>query len=83
MAEKIFKGSVYEITHNTKDKTTSRKYVQGSRGFIKPHGQMRKKLYFETDLNVGPGDWVEYSMDRGEPIILKRIMNKREYQGRD
>ena len=23
MAEKIFKGSVYEITHMTKDKTTS------------------------------------------------------------
>lgn len=70
---KIFKGAVRQVSHFRHDRKTGRKYLFGTRGFIKPYGPMRKNLAFETDLDLGPDDWVRYKMDRGEPIIIERI----------
>ena len=54
--------------------TPQHKGMTSTRGFLKPvHGKFRKNLEFHADQFLDTNDLVEYYMEKGEPIVTRKL----------
>ena len=54
--------------------TPQHKGMTATRGFLNPvTGKFRKNLEFHADMFLDTNDVVEYYMEKGEPIVVRKL----------
>ncbi|MDO8642078.1 MAG: hypothetical protein Q7R76_00605 [Candidatus Woesearchaeota archaeon] len=52
----------------------SHKGITSTRGFLAPvKGKFKSNLQFEANMNLSTNDVVEFYMEKGEPIVVRKV----------